>query len=41
MQLGTVTTVQNLKKRKKKKKKIKWLNKMALQMYSAKTLDVE
>ena len=33
--------IKKKKKRKKKKKKTKWLNKMALQMYSAKTLDIQ
>ena len=45
-QLGTVATVQNLKKKEKKKKKIKWLDKVAQQndtvdVYSTKTLDVQ
>ena len=33
--------IKKKKKRKKKKRKTKWLNKMALQMYSAKTLDIQ
>ena len=31
----------NKKEKRKRKRKTKWLNKLALQMYSAKTLDIQ